>query len=296
MMLLNLVVLTAWTVVSPLTWARIPKKSNVDSFGRYPDSFGTCYGKTNQDYAIVFLSCVLVVDMIALAVANYQSYVSRNISTEFSESFYVAVSMASLLEAVILGAPIVFLLRGNPSAFFLVLSILICITCLIILLPIFLPKYFLRNLHQRRPPRRGRGTIAIDFDSVLSATKSDMRESIREGRQHSLASVENLIGATKVARSAEYFERRNSAGTSENEIRQPFANRRRVVFFDGPTETSSQSRESVNSQDRTEARRKRDFMDSVESISEENCTGCNSISDHLEHQEYCNDAEPHQNS
>lgn len=226
-MFINVSVLTAWTLVSPLVWVRVPVTSNVDSFGRYPDSFGSCYRTANKNYRYVFLIGVSLVDVVALVFANYQSYLARNIPTDLSESFYVALSMAGLLEAYFLGAPILFIVRDNPTAFFLVFSILISIVCLAILLPIFVPKYMLRNMYQRRPARR-RGRRA----SMAMSVNSNKSHDSGKWRQESSSSVSSAAGISKIFRSAEYFEQRRSVCGAGSELKQrsPQQRRRSVAF------------------------------------------------------------------
>ncbi|CAB9522889.1 expressed unknown protein [Seminavis robusta] len=74
-------------------------------------------------------------------------YVAKNITspTLLSESSYLALGMASLLESLLLGGPIYFTVVDNPTASYLVGSALLCIISLTILL--ILPLY-----HQSSAP------------------------------------------------------------------------------------------------------------------------------------------------
>lgn len=55
-------------------------------------------------------------NLLALIFANYQVYKARILPTDFSESSYIAVSMASLLETSFLAVPLLFLDSDAPSS------------------------------------------------------------------------------------------------------------------------------------------------------------------------------------
>lgn len=136
---LNYVVLTAWTVVAPLQWTRI-HVDNFDNFGRSVETYGTCWpGESSSQLA--FLCVLFFMNLVLVIVANYQSFLARNIPSDFNESTYITLSMASILETMLLGIPIVFLVLESPTAAFVVESLLITALCLAILLPLFIPKY-----------------------------------------------------------------------------------------------------------------------------------------------------------
>ena len=124
------------------------------------ESYGTCYNSESSgalQYTAIAL--LVLVNVAAIFFALYQSYKARNLPTDFNESFYVTVTTFSLLESLILGGPILLLVYDNPSADFLVRSVLVTITCLTILLPMFIPKYLQRHIramrsNQGRPRRK----------------------------------------------------------------------------------------------------------------------------------------------
>jgi ABC-type branched-subunit amino acid transport system substrate-binding protein len=147
LMTTNVALLFAWTLVAPLTYARIQDSDNVDRFGRSAESYGTCISQSDNDVNVLaFQIPLLLVNFAALVIATYQSYRGRNLPTEFSESSQLAMSMASLLESLLLGAPILFVVKDDPTASFAVSSSLLSIACLCILLPVFVPKFQNRNI------------------------------------------------------------------------------------------------------------------------------------------------------
>jgi hypothetical protein len=88
LMALNFIMLTLWTVLSPLTWVR--EVITVDEFGRSTESRGYC----RSDNSLPFVIALLTVDLGALVFVSYQAYMARNISTEFAESEYIGKAIA----------------------------------------------------------------------------------------------------------------------------------------------------------------------------------------------------------
>ncbi|CAB9529524.1 Gamma-aminobutyric acid (GABA) B receptor [Seminavis robusta] len=179
LMTINVTLLTAWTIVAPLEYIRENDPHNVDMFGRHVESFGAC--KVNPDNSVSplwFQIPIFLVNVATLGIATYQSYKSRHLPTEFSESSYLAISMASLLESLLLGGPILFVTLDNPTAFFVVGSGLLAVCCLCILLPVFIPKFQKRN----------EASLATTLrDSIVSASMRKM-SSARGGLDSSLRS------------------------------------------------------------------------------------------------------------
>eukprot|EP00567_Pseudictyota_dubia_P003457 CAMPEP_0197438754 /NCGR_PEP_ID=MMETSP1175-20131217/5665_1 /TAXON_ID=1003142 /ORGANISM="Triceratium dubium, Strain CCMP147" /LENGTH=980 /DNA_ID=CAMNT_0042968549 /DNA_START=108 /DNA_END=3050 /DNA_ORIENTATION=- len=136
----NVAVLISWTIISPLTY-RYVMTSSVDKFGRSNEFYGTCTvsrsaGWHDKVFPIVWGS----INLGALLYANFQAYNGRYIITEYSESFYVGISMAILLQAVIIGTPVMLIMDNSPTAKFVVQCCLLFVTALALLLPIFVPK------------------------------------------------------------------------------------------------------------------------------------------------------------
>jgi len=140
---INYAVLLTWTIVAPLQWTRV-LVDNFDSFGRRVESYGTCWA-TGSSPQFAFALTLFLINMLMVIFANYQSYLARHVPSDFNESVYVALSMASILEAMLLGLPITFLTLDSPSASFVVTSVVITIVCFAVLVPLFVPKYWKRS-------------------------------------------------------------------------------------------------------------------------------------------------------
>jgi hypothetical protein len=135
LLVLNLIVLITWTFVAPLEWERNFNEAT-DPFGRPVDSYGIC---ANED-ALPFVVVLTVINLGILVLANWWAYKARNIETEYHESRYIAISMASVLQAWCMGIPILIMVWNNPQARFFVGTGIVFVTSLAVLGLIFVPK------------------------------------------------------------------------------------------------------------------------------------------------------------
>jgi hypothetical protein len=138
---LNMVILVTWTIVAPLKWERIIKAE--DMFGQPIESRGTCFSSVYyRDRTETTFLCLLgAVNVTALLCSNYQSYRARALPSEYNETVYMAMTNFIILEGMVLGAPILFLVGSDPASFMLINSLLVSIICLAVLGPMFVPKF-----------------------------------------------------------------------------------------------------------------------------------------------------------
>jgi hypothetical protein len=134
----NVIVLICWTALDPLTYTRVVGEGT-DFWNREIESYGTC----RSDKAVAFLSPLACINFAVVAIACWQAFEGRNISSEFAESKYIGLSVASLFQAFLTGLPIVVIVKDDPRAFYLVLVLMIFVLSEVILLLIFLPKIYL---------------------------------------------------------------------------------------------------------------------------------------------------------
>jgi len=126
LLVLNFIFLTIWSVLDPLHW----KPSSIDSHGY-------CFSEGVIHKYMIGLLCL--VNFAAIALANLESYKSRNISTEFSESHYIAFSMAAILQVSLIGIPLLALVQTPIPKYFIEIF-MVSTYCFSILLLIFVPK------------------------------------------------------------------------------------------------------------------------------------------------------------
>lgn len=150
----NIVVLICWTVIDPLVYVR-DAYPGTDGWNRIISTYGSCQSNHVARYLIP-LACV---NLSVLVIANWQAYVSRAIESEFAESKYIAMTIASLLQASLSGVPILFVVRDNPQAFYLVITFMVFAICMAVLLLIFVPKVVMTEAFTRRNEQEQRQLI-----------------------------------------------------------------------------------------------------------------------------------------
>ncbi|CAB9515488.1 Gamma-aminobutyric acid (GABA) B receptor [Seminavis robusta] len=141
LLLINLALLSAWTYMDPLTYTRNLELGS-DGWTRVVSTYGTC----QSDYVERYLIPIACLNFGCLIMANWQAFEARHIEAEFSETKYIGVCMASMLQAAISGVPVLFVVKDNPQAFYLVLVFMIFVIGMVIMLVIFVPKILFARL------------------------------------------------------------------------------------------------------------------------------------------------------
>lgn len=155
---LNTIVLICWTAISPLKWERVHTDAR-DDFGRPLDSTGRCTVENNKSLPFVVL--LLIINMAVLLLANIQAYQARTITVEFSESKYIGIINASILQAGIIGGPLLVIAGSEPSAFVLTAVGGIFVICMSMLLLIFIPKMkYLQEWKKKRFSSRSGSNVS----------------------------------------------------------------------------------------------------------------------------------------
>jgi gamma-aminobutyric acid type B receptor len=147
----NLGLLLVWTFVTPLEWTRIQTSRT--------ESYGKCVATGDKVAWHIIISLVTVVNGIALIMANVQAYRARRISTEYGESRYIAMAMVSILQVVLVGIPILFLVDENPTARYFIQCSIAFVICMSILLWMYVPKMkaWWFQQHERATPTSSPG-------------------------------------------------------------------------------------------------------------------------------------------
>jgi gamma-aminobutyric acid type B receptor len=131
----NVIVLACWTAFDPLTYTRLAG-DGTDFWNREIETYGVC----RSDKALAFLLPLAVINMVVLGIACWQAFEGRNIESAFSESRYIGYSVASLFQAFLTGLPISVIVKDDPLASYVVLTLMIFVLSEGILFLIFLPK------------------------------------------------------------------------------------------------------------------------------------------------------------
>jgi len=166
----NVIVLVCWTIMDPLTYVR-QYKSGTDFWNREIESYGAC----RSENAVAYLVPLLLFNLIVVASACWQAFEARDISSRFSESKSIGMSLASILQTFLTGIPVVAVVRDMPVAFYLVMTFVIFALAMVILLFTFVPKIN----HQRQFLRMSKSE---QMRVISGSIRKHVRQSSRELR------------------------------------------------------------------------------------------------------------------
>lgn len=208
-MAMNIITLSCWTAIAPLTYQRFDY-IGTDDWNRVIATYGVCSSQSaeeNRDAKafLPYLVIIAIINIGILILANIQAYQARKIKTEYSESKYIAIIMASMLQAFALGVPCIFLLWQIPRAYFLVLVIVIFIISSVVLGLIFYPKmqflkrWELEQEEKQRKKEEMRNKLIVSKES--SATDSEVGDEGLKVRISAKAdfSRRSTVGGLKIA-------------------------------------------------------------------------------------------------
>jgi len=178
LIVLNVVFLTVWTSADPLEWERI-------DIGRTQGGELESYGKCSSEgrASKVCLIVLGVINFLAVFLANVQVIQTSNSTVAYSESKYVGLSMASILQAFLIGCPLLFLADTNPVARYVVRTLLIFVLCMSMLGFIFIPKIYVNTDNTVRESSKRYEANHNDFNSTPLTNQYGMRLSMRTNPQ-----------------------------------------------------------------------------------------------------------------
>jgi len=114
-----------------------------------------------------------LLNLIILFGANVQAFRARGISDEFSESKYIAIALASILQAIIIGVPVAVMTAAEPDVFSVIVSCFAFIVAMSLSLLIFVPKVLLaRKRAKEKQAKKQQGN-----HRSISATSTEVEES-----------------------------------------------------------------------------------------------------------------------
>jgi hypothetical protein len=101
LIVVNLIILLAWMIADLLQWSWV-EIANYNSFGRSVESFGFCF-VFNHDKShgvrYSFMITLGVLNFVAIPLVNYEGYHTAHLLSDFNKSFYLTLSMASIMES-----------------------------------------------------------------------------------------------------------------------------------------------------------------------------------------------------
>lgn len=159
----NLILLLVWTLVDPLHWHRFEVSPT--------ESYGTCTAGHDPLTWKLIVALLATVNGAALLGANIEAWKARKIDTAYGESTYIGLIMASILQVMLVGVPLGFLVQGNPTARFFVNSSMAFVVCMSVLSLLFLPKVI--NVHENKLKGKGSTTSNGGLNSYRSHSLSE---------------------------------------------------------------------------------------------------------------------------
>jgi len=146
--LINIVLLLIWTLVDPLKWVRSAAEETNKSWNTY----GACRPEGKAGY--IFIILIMLIDFGSLVMTLVQAYQAREIRDGISESKYIGIAAVSWLEVFLITAPLLGLVKGNPTASYFLWLAIIFVMCMSMLLLIFVPKIMMmRDSKSEEVPR-----------------------------------------------------------------------------------------------------------------------------------------------
>lgn len=115
----DIAILAIWMAQDPLKWVREIKSKDV--FGHVLSSAGYCHSPTAGTY----IGLIAALHFAVLTYASYLCYKTRHIPSRFAEGKYLSLAMASNLEVMLLGVPVLIIVGNQPSTGFFVRSAII---------------------------------------------------------------------------------------------------------------------------------------------------------------------------
>ena len=194
LLIINCTILTIWTVLDPLHLVQM-NHEGLDGWGRPVSTYSTCEADSSS---LPYVLPLCIVNGGLLVVANWVAYKARGISEEFAESKYVFLAMASILQAVLSGIPILLVVysQKSPQALYMGSVFMIFIMCSAILLLMFVPKIvlFYEFKHQDETVQRARIAQSIRQSTNRSRSFGDgSSDALSIPVDSSAASVYNSI-------------------------------------------------------------------------------------------------------
>jgi hypothetical protein len=104
LIVVNLIRLLAWMIVDLLQWLWV-EIANYNSFGRSVESFGLCFVfNHDKSHGVRYSSMITlgVFNFVVIPLVNYESYHTGQLLSDFNKSFYLTISMTSIMESFLM--------------------------------------------------------------------------------------------------------------------------------------------------------------------------------------------------
>lgn len=165
-LLLDIIILTTWTVFDPLQWRRSEVSTSFEDTGVVTVN---TVGKCESTYLFYFLGALIAVHVGLMIVTNILLYKVRNIGARYQEQKYIALASIYICELLLLGVPILIAVQDSTSARYFVIAGVIFLTDTGTCALIFLPKI----MYQRKGLPEGVSVVqSINLGGGVSSRRN----------------------------------------------------------------------------------------------------------------------------
>lgn len=179
---LDCLVLSIWTIFYRQLWVRVP----IISDDPYSPTMGWC----RSDDSAWFIGMLFVFNIGILILSLVQSYECRRITTEYSESSWVTIAIATTAQAWFIGLPLLLLIDTNPTLWFVLISSTVLCTTLPILVLVFFPK--IKYTHEALKA----SSVRMSFEEARKKLFRDSMERSSEFQSKDFASTDFASGGS----------------------------------------------------------------------------------------------------
>ena len=236
--MVQVVILICWQLIDPLTWQRDLIAEDING---YPtQSVGSC----QSDHVLRYLVPLVVLDFLLLAVALILCFKSRKLSSEFQEGTYIAASVVSMIQILILAVPILVIVENDTSAFYFVLAVVVFLISFTVQCLIFFPKIYRLHFGPGGTNARRSATVV----SVAGGGSAYGSSSVAAGEIRKMSSVISTASEVMPTRDSD-AERRNSNATVKSTNSSNNGDATTQASEGGPQETPQIDEEQPTKED-----------------------------------------------
>jgi ABC-type glycerol-3-phosphate transport system substrate-binding protein len=136
--LLNGVLLALWTALDPLRWARQEVTNGETVSNGTIETFGACRGESTA--SLGFAIALFLLNLIFCFMGTLQAFKCRFLVLEFNEIQWLPLALLPFFESWIIGGPLLLFVNQQPTATFILLTLIIVVSALTAALAVFAPK------------------------------------------------------------------------------------------------------------------------------------------------------------
>jgi hypothetical protein len=179
---LEAALLVAWTIVAPLKYVRVLEFIN--EFNQPVSSYGICLGPAPASGA--FVGCLCALHGVLIIVTMRITQRLSRVPAKYQETRWINIAALSTGQVYLIGLPSAVAVYGSPIGRFLVLSTVTFISCAVLLIAMFYPKYMMLHYGEDY-------FISSEVSSLMVHSPKNNNNSV-ESSKNSRVVNENAVG------------------------------------------------------------------------------------------------------